>query len=102
MGCVIFQCYPYGLANANAENFNEGRTSSRLCHGFNCKTFPEQRHFLRSSYILQHFPTIKLAHTGQLTKSPHFYEQPYSFNAPMLKIKTFQRVSTARLKDCQI
>lgn len=24
MGCVIFQCYPYGLANANAENFNGG------------------------------------------------------------------------------
>lgn len=38
MGCVIFQCYPYGLANANAENFNGGgRTSSRVRHGFNCQ-----------------------------------------------------------------
>ena len=36
MGCVIFQCYPYGLANANAENFNGGRSSSRVRHGFNC------------------------------------------------------------------
>lgn len=24
MGCVIFQCSPYGPANANAENFNGG------------------------------------------------------------------------------
>lgn len=37
MGCVIFQCYPYGLANANADNFNGGRTSSRVRHGFNCQ-----------------------------------------------------------------
>ena len=37
MGCVIFQCYPYGLANTNAENFNGGRTSSRVSHGFNCQ-----------------------------------------------------------------
>lgn len=31
MGCVIFQCYPYGLANANAENFNGGGVP---LHGF--------------------------------------------------------------------
>ena len=34
MGCVIFQCSPYGPANANAENFNGGASlftgSSRL------------------------------------------------------------------------
>lgn len=31
MGCVIFQCYPYGLANANADNFNGGGVP---LHGF--------------------------------------------------------------------
>lgn len=37
MSRTIFLTAPYGLANANAENFNGGRTSSRVRHGFNCQ-----------------------------------------------------------------
>ena len=54
MGCVIFQCYPYGLANANAENFNGGRSSSRVRHGFNC--FNRQQ--MSTAPIFEHCPVI--------------------------------------------
>lgn len=68
MGCVIFQCYPYGLTNANAENFNGGRTSSRVRHGFNCQQ-------------LQHLPTFIVANScNMLHRCPYHLMKNSPFN----------------------
>lgn len=87
MGCVIFQCYPYGLANANAENFNGGRTSSRVRHGFNCQQLRymsiapvTSRIQLIKSHcfceLLQHLPTFLVANScNMLCRCPYRFEE---------------------------
>lgn len=96
MGCVIFQCYPYGLANANAENFNEGRTSSRVRHGFNCQQLRymsiapvTSRIQLIKSHcfceLLQHLPTFLVANSCNMLCRCCFIVLTY----PHSKIKIF-------------